>query len=261
LVIIVESEPLLKLRKVEEANDESTSANSTGSPSPRYYEIDFLNSIKLDGVLDEKSLAISYRGLVNTVNRKLSGYSRQDTMNYYKSVVDKAWAQVAQAGTPDLMGDALDKNLEWLLTDDGFENRFKTTIPTNIIIVPNPAWWWYWGGPRFPNTPQSSSQQQPKTTLVQSLPTTSAPIMPSKPAPLPGQDFANNIVRNIQGASNNMVRNIQDFANKLVPFGQTPAKDENPVSGKPSCVCACHACACACACVSCACACAGGGAK
>jgi hypothetical protein len=261
LVAVVESEPLLKLKKIEKPNDESTSANGAASPSPRYYEIDFLNSIKPDGTLDEKLLALSYQGLVNTVNRKLSGYSRQDTMNYYKSIVDKAWLQVTQAGTADIMGDALEKNLEWLLTDDHFDDRFKTAFPPNIIIMPSPAWWWYWGGPHVPGTTQTVGQQQSRTPIVQPSPTTPAPTLPGKPVPLPGQDFANNIVRNIQGASNNMVRNIQDFANKLVPFGQVPAKGTNPVSGKPSCVCACHACACACACVSCACACAGGGAR
>lgn len=261
LVVVEESEPLLKLKKIEKPDKAPSNGNNASTPSPRYYEIDFLNSIKPDGMLDEKSLALAYQGLITTVNRKLSGYSRKDTMNYYKSIVDKAWAQVAQAGTPDLMGDALNNNLEWLLTDDGFDSRFKATIPPNIIIVPNPAWWWYWGGPNLPNTAQPSGQQQTRTPVGQPSPTTPAPSMPSKPAPLPGQDFANNIVRNLQGASNNMVKNMQDFANKLVPFAQAPAKGENPVSDKPSCFCACHACACACACVSCACACAGGGAR
>ncbi len=236
-VAVAETEPLLKLKKTEKPEGEP-------APSSRYYEIDYLNAIHPDGTLDERSLALTYQGLVNAVNQKLRGYSREDTMNYYKTIVDKAWLQVTQAGTPELKGDALDKNLDWLLADEKFDDRFTTVFPPGIIIVPNPAWWWYWGGPRLP-----SGKPQPPST-----PTSPAT---GKPFSVPGQEFANNMVLGLQSASNNMVKNVQDFANKLVPFQQSPSNKS--VSGKPSCVCACHACACACACVSCACACAGGG--
>jgi hypothetical protein len=243
MVAVMETEPLIKLKKLEKPEEES-------APLPRYYEIDYLNAIKPDGTLDETALAHTYLGLVDMVNKKLRGYSRQDTMNYYKTVVDKAWTQVTQAGTPELKGDALDKNLDWLLADEKFDDHLTTAFPPTIIIYPNPAWWWYWSGPHFP-----FGQKPP----LQSPSQTAQPSAPIKAAPLPGQDFANNIVRGLQTTSNNMVKNMQDFANKLIPF-QTPPK-EGSVAGKPSCVCACHACACACACVSCACACAGGGAR
>ena len=237
MVAVTETEPLLKLKKLELPTGES-------APSPRYYEIDYLSAIKSDGALDERALALTYQGLVNTVNQKLRGYSRDDTVNYYKSIVDKAWMQVTQAGTPELKGDALDKNLDWLLADEKFDARFTTAFPPNIIIVPSPAWWWYWGGPHSPSGKPSTSGMPPSA--------------PAKPVSVPGQDFANSVVLGVQSASNNMVKNVQDFANRLVP--SQPAPSNHPVSGRPSCVCACHACACACACVSCACACAGGGA-
>jgi hypothetical protein len=256
MIVVTETEPLLKLKKLE------APAGGAAAASPRYYEIDVLSAIKPDGTLDEGALARTYQGLVNTVNRKLRGYSRVDTENYYKSIVDKAWLQVTQAGTPELKGDALNQNLDWLLADGKFNDRFKTAFPPNIIIVPNPAWWWYWGGPRFP-TGQPSGQvlSKPAAGAPASSPLAPAPI-PAKPTPLPGQDFANSVVRGMQSASNNMVKNIQDFANKLVPFAQAPQQSrEGSVAGRPSCVCACHACACACACVGCACACAGGGAR
>jgi hypothetical protein len=243
MVAVVETDPLIKLKKLEKPEGESASP-------PRYYEIDYLAAIRPDGSLDETGLARTYKSLVDMVNQKLRGYSREDTMNYYKSVVDKAWTQVTQAGTPELKGDALDKNLDWLLADEKFDDRLTTAFPPTIIIYPNPAWWWYWSGPHFPSGQKPPLQPPSQTGL---------PSAPIKTAPLPGQDFANNVVRGLQTTSNNMVKNMQEFANKLVPF-QSPPK-EGSVAGKPSCVCACHACACACACVSCACACAGGGAR
>ena len=233
MVALMETEPLLKLEKLEKPEGESASG-------PRYYENDYLQAIKPDGTLDEKALAHTYQGLVDNVNQRLRGYSREDTVNYYKSIVDKAWTQVTQAGTPELKGDALDKNLDWLLADEKFDDRLRTAFPPTVIISPNPAWWWYSGGP----TRQPTAQTTPTTA-------------PTKIAPLPGQDFANNIVRGLEATSNNMVKDMQALANMLIPFAA--AQKEGSVTGRPSCVCACHACACACACVSCACACAGGG--
>jgi hypothetical protein len=241
VVAVTETDPLIKLTKLEPAQGQP-------APVPRYYEMDYLNAIRPDGTLDEQKLAHTYMELTDSVDLKLRGYSRDDTTNYYKSIVDKAWIQVTQAGTPELKGDAVDKNLQWLLSDDKFEDRFRTAFPPGIIIYPNPAWWWYWGGLHTP-----TGQQRPPT------PVTAPTAPPVQAKPIPGQDFANNIVRGVQTASNNIVKNVQDFSNKLVPYKSSPS--QHPVGAKPSCVCACHACACACACVSCACACAGGGGR
>ncbi len=241
MVTVLETEPLIKLQKIEIPQ---------GIPvqTPRYYEIDYLKAIQADGTLDDRTLALTYKGLADAVSLRLRGYSREDTANYYKSIVDKAWSQVTSAGTPELKGDAVDKNLEWLMTDDKFNDRFRTAFPTGIIIYPSPGWWWYWGGPRYP-------PYQPQPTIQ-----TGPPIL-AKPTPLPGQDFANNVVKGMTNASTNIVKDIQGFADKLVPFQPKPQTSEHSVKGPSDCVCACHACACACACVGCACACAGGGAR
>jgi hypothetical protein len=249
-VTVTQTEPILKLQKTPKPEDAiPTGPTPPGATpiTPRYYEIDYLSAIKPDGTLNEKTLAQTYQGLTSTVNQKLRGYSREDTAKYYTSIVNAAWKQVTNAGTPELKGDALNTNIDWLLSDQKFDTQFKTIFPPGTIITPNPAWWWYWSIPR---TPTSPSRPTP-------YPSTPTPSIPSKPFSLPGQDFANTVVLSLQSASNNMVKNIQDFANQLVPF-QPPPNSQSV--HKESCVCACHSCACACACVSCACACAGGGA-
>jgi hypothetical protein len=237
IVMVTQAEPLIKLQKLEKPAGEPTTAL-------RYYEIDYLKAIESAGTLDERMLARTYLGLTDTVNQKLRGYSREDTVNYYKSVVNQGWTQVTQAGTPELKGDALDKNIEWLLADDKFDERFKTAFPPDIIMLPMPGWWWYWRGPYIP----PGQARIPSTTTPEAK-------------PIPGQDFANNVVRSLETASNNIVKNVQDFTNRLIPAAQAATPSERPVRERSSCVCACHACACACACVSCACACAGGGAR
>jgi len=236
MVIVTATDPLIKLQRLERPASEP-------SPPSRYYEIDYLKAVESDGGLDEMVLARTYLGLRDTVDQKLRGYSRGDTVNYYRSIVNNAWTQVTQAETPELKGDAVDQNIEWLLADDKFDERFRTTFPPEVIILPRPGWWWYWGGPHFP----PGQARVPPTT-------------PTEARPIPGQDFANNVVRGLEKASNNMVKNVQDFANRLIP-ARAAAETERPVRSQSSCVCACAHCACACACVGCACACAGGGAR
>ncbi|MEM2922153.1 MAG: hypothetical protein QXF26_07540, partial [Candidatus Bathyarchaeia archaeon] len=226
LVAVVATTPVLKLQRLKPINGVT--------PAPRYYEIDYQAAIQEDGTLNELGLARTYIGLRDTVDRKLKGYSRADTVNYYRSIVNEAWSQVQRAGTPELKGDAIEKNIEWLLADEKFEERFRESFPPGIIFLPRPGWYWYWGRPR---TPTTDSQTPPS---------------PTEARPIPGQDFANDVVRSLEAASNSMVKNVQEFTNRLMPT--RAAASERPVRTRSSCVCAC-------ACVSCACACAHGGAR
>jgi hypothetical protein len=172
----------------------------------------------------------------------MRGYSREDTVNYYRSIVEKAWGQVAQAATPQLRGTALEVNLDWLLLDENYKERFRS-LPSDVIVLPHPGWFWYWARPL------------PTTTSTPVV----TPPPPAEMQPTPIQEFADQFVTGIENASNGLVRNAEDFANNLLPSQQ--AQSSRPVRQRSSCVCACAACACACACVGCACACAGGGAR
>jgi hypothetical protein len=225
------AEPIIKVKELAPPQGEA-------APTLRYYEIDCLRSIEPDGSFNDMRLARTYLGLKDNVDKRLRGYSRADTVNYYKSVVGKAWDQVTQAGTPELRGDTVEQNIDWLLTDENFAGRFKT-FPSDMVILPRLGWYWYW--PYMPSTARAG------------LPPTAGDV---KPVPI--QEFANNVVKGLEQTSNNMVKDIQAFTNRLVAPQQAEARS---VRGASHCVCACHACACACACVGCACACAGGGGR
>ena len=227
--------PIIKVKELEPPAGEAP-------PSLRYYEIDFLKSVEPDGTLNEMRLARTFLSLRDNVDRRLRGYSRSDTVSYYKSVVSKAWDQVTQGGTPELKGEAIDQNIDWLLADSDFENRFRAFPP--MVILPRPGWWWYWYGPGIPSAGGRA--------------TTPTPVGTGQANPIPIQEFANNVVRGLEQTSNNIVKDVQGFTNRLVAPQRA---QERSVRGASHCVCACHACACACACVGCACACAGGGAR
>jgi hypothetical protein len=234
----------LKIMKPDSSPPET---KQQGDSPLRYYETDFLNAIGKDGTLDETKLAKTVTFLEKSVEDKLRGYCRNDTIDYYRKIVKKAWEQVTQAGTPELASKAYDKRLLWLLLDP--KHRAKTeTVFKDRVFEPTPLWWWYWYGYR---------QYHPNPTYE---PNVNVPAQ-SGPAPkIPGADFANNIATAIENTSNNIVVNLEKFANAIVPAAAPAKTSHNPAHGRAGCVCACAACACACACVSCACACAGGGA-
>jgi hypothetical protein len=236
-----ETKPSLKLKVLPPYE------NKTGTKENplRYYEIDFLNALKADGTLDEEKLAHTIMFLRETVAQKLQGYSRKDTVDYYRKIVTQAWTQVEQAGTVELASNAYDEQLLWLMLDPNQRARTETVFKDRVF-QPNPLWFWWWYG---------YSMYHPHPTYK---PNVNAPAQSGKPPAIPGAEFANNIATAVENTSNNIVVNIEKFANAIVP--PPPKASHEPARHGTDCVCACAACACACACVSCACACAGGGA-
>jgi hypothetical protein len=233
--------PALKLRIMPEFHDKTGTAENP----LRYYEIDFLNAVKNDGSLDEEKLAHTVMFLRDTLEQKLRGYSRRDTVDYYRKIVTKAWTQVEQAGTVDLASKAYDEQLLWLLLDPNYRSRTETAF-RDRVFEPSPFWFWYWYG-------YYHYHPHPAYT-----PNVDMPAQAAKPPTIPGAEFANNIATAVEKTSSNIVVNIEKFTNAIIPM-QTPKASHEPARHGAECVCACHACACACACVSCACACAGGG--
>jgi len=242
-VWIESSKPSVKIKIMEGFKDKKGS----GEEQLHYYEIDFLNALKDDGTLDEERLAKTIMFLRDTVEEKMRGYQRKDTVDYYRQVVDKAWKQVEGAGTPELASNAYDEQLLWLFLDPNYKSRTETAFRTTMF-TPSPMWFWYWYG---------YQQYYPHPTYT---PNIAAPAQAAKPPTIPGAAFANNIATAVENTSNGIVVNLEKFSNSILPFSPKKASSE-PVHHNANCVCACHACACACACVSCACACAGGGAR
>jgi hypothetical protein len=235
------TKPSLKLRVL------SPYENKVGSAENplRYYEIDFLHAMKDDGTLDEEKLAQTVISLRETVEQKLRGYSRNETVDYYRKVVTQAWTQVEQAGTVELASNAYDEQLLWLMLDP--DQRAKTeTGFRDRMFQPNPLWFWWWYG---------YTTYHPNPTVK---PNINVPAQSAKPPAIPGAEFANNIATSVEKTSSNIVASLEKFASAIVP--PPPKASHEPARHGADCVCACHACACACACVSCACACAGGGA-
>lgn len=219
------------------------------------YEKKFLGAVLKGGTLSQAQLRKTVVELVKTVNNKMKGFSRRETMQYYRGIVDRAWKQVEGAETPEVRSQRFDEGLEWTMLDEDFEDRTRRTFRTGPVFVP--SWWGYYrpwatAGPRV-STGRAGTGRAPSSTGSGrggvSLPT------------LPGGAFAASIVNGIQGTSANIVRNVTGFTGDVTQVTNPPPKPSSSSrsggfggSGGGGC-----ACACACACAGCACACAGGG--
>jgi hypothetical protein len=235
--------------------------SSTPLPdSLRAYETQFIQAMIPEGKLSEQeknkarktALQDLMIDLVKSVSKSMKGFSRKETIAYYKDIMRRAWAQVESAETPEIKMERFSDNLEWTMLDRNYDDKTRDVF-TGPVIIPT---WWHRFDPTYPSTPKTAS-------LPSSRPGTgSAPgggfTMPT----LPGSAFAASMVRGVQTFSTNVVGNITEFTGNItqktnpIPISTTSSgsRSSGGRSGGSGC-----ACACACACAGCACACAGGG--
>ena len=212
------------------------------------YETQFIKAMTIDEKkVTQRDLQAMMIELVKSVAAKMKGFSRKESVEYYKDIVQRAWAQVEAADTPEVKSEKYAETMEWTMLDKDYDDRTRRTFQSGPVFVPI---WWGRYDPTFPrSTPASSgpvSAPAPSSTGGGlSLPT------------LPGSTFAASVVRGVENFSGNVVGNISEFTSAIttktnpVPVVTSSGGSSGGRSG--------GGCACACACAGCACACAGGG--
>lgn len=216
------------------------------------YEKGFLLAFKEPTAdLKRKSLQDVMVDLVKTTSGKMKGFSRKETVEYYKEIMQRAWKMVEDASTPELKSENYDRTLEWTMLDDDFNRRTERTFTGSPVFVP--MWW-----PRYDPVYRQSTTSAPR--LAGGL-TTAGGSKPSVSLPrIPGSDFAASVINGSTAMAAGVVGSATDFTsgvtNRTNPIPVTSAssgKGGFRGGGGGS------SCACACACAGCACACAGGG--
>lgn len=214
----------------------------------RYYEIDFIDAFKQEKKKDRReALQNMMVKLVKNLAKRLKGFSRKETVAYYKNIVERAWAQVEASETPEVKSQRYDEVMEWTMLDKDYDERTKRVFRGGPVIIPT---WWGRYDPVY-RAPKPSSLPGP-----QAAPSGGKGI--SLPH-LPGSDFAASMVNSVESFSAGVVGNLVAFTggvtNKTNPLPK-PSSSSYRRGGGGGSSCAC---ACACACAGCACACAGGG--
>ncbi len=215
------------------------------------YELTFLEAFKqTKKKLKESKLQDTIIGLIKSVSEKMKGFSRKETIDYYKTIMEKAWQQVAAADTPDVKSDVYEQVMDWTMVDRRWDDRTREIFQSEPVRVP--TWWWRYD-PIIRSAPSSSGGGLAKTTVPS--PSGSGNITLPK---LPGSDFAASMVNGVQSFSADVIGNVTTFTERITNKTNPPPKPSS-YSSRSGGGGGGGGCACACACAGCACACAGGG--
>lgn len=248
---------LLKKNAAEVVTKEPLSIKAADPlPADLYgYETDFLAAFIETGAKRKKLLQTTMVNLIRSVTEKMKGFSRKETLAFYTDIMNRAWAQVEQANTPEVKAAAYEDVMDWTMLDKNYEDRTKDTF-SGPVFIPTPTWWWRYD-PTFSrpiSTTAPSSTTIPVSTSVGSSgggrSTISMPTMP-------GSAFAASVVNSVSSFSANVLGGLTGFTGGVTNVTNPPPPPSTYRSsggGGGG-----HSCACACACAGCACACAGGG--
>ena len=212
------------------------------------YEIAFTKAFSETNKTEiRKELQTLMIDLVRTLTDKMKGFSRKETVAYYKDIMERAWQQVESAETPEVQMKKFDEYMGWTMMDDRFGDRTRDIFTSRPVFVPT---WWGRYDPDFGHTaaPASFGGGAPSSSSgggSVSMPT------------LPGGEFAASMVGGIQNFAGNVIGDLTGFTSTITNKTNPIPPPSKSSGGRPSR--GGGGCACACACAGCACACAGGG--
>ena len=227
----------------------------------RQYEKEFLEAFRLKDARERtKALQEMMVNLVKAVSEKMKGFSRKETIDYYKDIMQKAWQQVESADTPEVRGERYQEQMDWTMLDKDYDTRTRNVFGTGPVFMP---WWWWRADPSMARTTSTVASSSKSVSAPSGRSQSSGSNMTTVHIPhLAGSNAAASVVGTVQAFSTGVVGNITSFTDKItnktnpVPQTTTGGGSFHSTSGggRPS-----GGCACACACAGCACACAGGG--
>jgi hypothetical protein len=218
----------------------------------RPYETEFVDAFRTGTDRErQRNLQSMMVALINSVTQKMKGFSRRETLAYYKDIQESAWKQVEAADTPEVKSQKFDENMEWTMLDKDYDRRTRDVFRTGPVYVP--GWWGRYDPTYRPSTPSTPSTQPA------SLPGTPGGGGGFSRPNLPGGEFAASMVGGVESFSSRVVGNISDFTSRITSVTNPPPPPSSRSTGSRGGGGGGGGCACACACAGCACACAGGG--
>jgi hypothetical protein len=228
----------------------------------REYESAFLEAFKSSTTSTRrKKLQDMMVALVNSVSAKMKGFSRKETVVYYKDIIEKAWKQVEEADTPEVRAERYSEAVDWTMMDKDYDGRTRRMFGGGPVYMP---YWWWRADPTVARTSPAAGRALGGTAGRASAPTApSGGRSKTITLPrLPGSDAAASVTNTVTAMSAGAVGNLAAFTGGVTNVTNPAPKPTSSTfrstggggrSGGGS------SCACACACAGCACACAGGG--
>lgn len=211
------------------------------------YERQFLAAFEEKSLAERrKKLQEMVVELVKSVAEKMKGFSRKETVEYYKAIMERAWQRIEAAQTPEVKSQMYDQALEWTMLDKDYDERTRRVFTGPVYV---PVWWG-----RYDPTFRPATGGAAHTAAPRPVSTSGGRV----PVSVPGASFAASVVNGVQGMASKVIGNVNAFTSAVTGRTNPPPVSTSRArwSGGGGGGCAC---ACACACAGCACACAGGG--
>jgi hypothetical protein len=208
------------------------------------YETDFAAAFKEGNDLQRRAkLRDVTIKLVKSVSEKMKGFSRRESLEYYKAINEKAWAQIKAADTPEMQSQMFEQAIEWTMLDKNYNERTREVFRGPVYV---PMWWGSYDPAYRPSAPASAGGGWAMTGTQGQ----------AGRGALPGADFAASVVTGVQNFSGKVLGDVNTFTQGVTKVTNPPPPPSTRSSsgGRSG-----GGCACACACAGCACACAGGG--
>ncbi len=217
------------------------------------YEQEFLEAFKTPKNKRRAAFQKMIVNLVNSVSKKMKGFSRKETVAYYEDIMRRAWKMIEEADTPEVKSEKYNQTLEWTMLDDEYDERTRRTFTGRPVYVP--MWW-----PRYSPTYRRSVGGGIGTARIATGKASTAGAGKVSLPHIPGSDFAAGVVNGVTGMAAGVVGNLTSFTSGVTSrTNPIPTSSKSGSGGFRGGGGGGSSCACACACAGCACACAGGG--
>jgi hypothetical protein len=171
------------------------------------------------------------KSLIDSVAKRMVGHDLEETREYYKFIISRAWKEAQEIGEIEAWQKKMDEKVDWMMLDPDFPGRFR---PYQDRYIPRSY----------------------RPTVV--LPGSAAPS--SKPTSSQGttrfSDVAASVSGWFQNTSEGVVNSIEGQKGGVLDFGSIDKAISKAMAsggggrggGGGGCACACAGCACACAC-------------
>lgn len=158
------------------------------------------------------------------VASRMKGHNVEETKEYYKQIVERAWVQAKETQDVATKNKEIDEKIDWMMIDSDFENRFRTHGGNY-----SPGWQTrvFTGGSRVPMPAETSGGSTPRVS-----------------------DIAGSLAGWMESTAGSVTSSLTGTARPLfdLPDKGSSGGGGGRSGGGGSCACACAGCACACAC-------------
>ena len=88
------------------------------------YEVQFLEAFKQKKKSARRAaLQDMMTDLIKNLAKKMKGFSRKETVAYYRKIMERAWQQVEASNTPEVKSEKFNDVMEWTMLDREYDDR------------------------------------------------------------------------------------------------------------------------------------------